>query len=438
MLIIMSTSNIKHDATENHTSPSAIDDEYTVYQRRWIVLILYVLFCICNAMQWIQYAIISDIIMTYYDVTLSAVVWTSAVWMLVYIILVLPATWLLNNKGLRFVLILGQVCNCLGAWIKVVSATSPDLFWLTFIGQTVVSTAQVYVMSTPAAVAATWFGPKQVSTACAIGVFGFMIGNGLGSLIPPLMVKKHEGEFDQIHEIGNDLSVMFYTVAGFATVLLVLLIVFLEDRPPRPPSAAQANRCHRAGIDLGGETPREFVQAIRRVLRNRNFFYLVIAYGMMVGVFSAIMTFLNQMILEHHYQNGMVFAGNIGATFIIFGLIGAIFVGIILDRTHKYKETCFVLYIMACVGSIGLTLLLSFECPKYSIYMVAAVIGFFMIGYLPSGYEFGAELTYPEAEATSAGVLSLSTQVFAFLFTLIYSVIFHGDQGNDSASNGAM
>ena len=31
--------------------------------------------------------------------------------------------------------------------------------------------------------------------------------------------------------------------------------------------------------------------------------------------------------------------------------------------------------------------------------------GFFMTGYLPIGFEFGAEITYPQSEATSSALL---------------------------------
>lgn len=34
-----------------------------------------------------------------------------------------------------------------------------------------------------------------------------------------------------------------------------------------------------------------------------------------------------------------------------------------------------------------------------------------MLGYLPLGFEYGVELTYPEAEGTSAGLLNCSAQV---------------------------
>lgn len=67
--------------------------------------------------------------------------------------------------------IIGMAGTCIGAWIKVVSV-SPDRFWVTFLGQTVVGLSQIFILNIPARLAAVWFGPKQVSSACSIGVFG--------------------------------------------------------------------------------------------------------------------------------------------------------------------------------------------------------------------------------------------------------------------------
>lgn len=36
---------------------------------------------------------------------------------------------------------------------------------------------------------------------------------------------------------------------------------------------------------------------------------------------------------------------------------------------------------------------------------------FFMTGYLPIGFEFGVEITYPEPEGTSSGLLNAFAQV---------------------------
>ena len=41
-----------------------------------------------------------------------------------------------------------------------------------------------------------------------------------------------------------------------------------------------------------------------------------------------------------------------------------------------------------------------------------------MTGYLPVGFEFAAELTYPEPDVTSSGLLNASAQVFGILLTM--------------------
>jgi len=45
-----------------------------------------------------------------------------------------------------------------------------------------------------------------------------------------------------------------------------------------------------------------------------------------------------------------------------------------------------------------------------------------MTGYLPVGFEFAAELTFPESEGTSSGLLNASAQVSDVLVTAIQSL----------------
>lgn len=59
-----------------------------------------------------------------------------------------------------------------------------------------------------------------------------------------------------------------------------------------------------------------------------------------------------------------------------------------------------------------------------------------MTGLLPVGFELAAELTYPEPEGTTAGLLNASSQIFGIIFTNIYSILF--EQFNDTWANGGM
>lgn len=71
-------------------------------------------------------------------------------------------------------LLLGSIGTTAGAWINVLSV-SRDGFNVALIGQLMSATAQVFLLGVSPNVAAVWFGPDQVSSACSVGVFGSQV-----------------------------------------------------------------------------------------------------------------------------------------------------------------------------------------------------------------------------------------------------------------------
>lgn len=71
--------------------------EYKVYPIRWLVLFIFVLYSASNSMQWIQYTIIQDAIVKYYGVSSITVYWTSMIYMISYIPLIFPGSYLLDK-----------------------------------------------------------------------------------------------------------------------------------------------------------------------------------------------------------------------------------------------------------------------------------------------------------------------------------------------------
>lgn len=381
-------------------------EPYKLYKRRWLILLLFVLYSMSNAMQWIQYSIISNIITRFYSVDSYAVSWTSMIYMISYVPLIFPASWFLDKKGLRVSTMIGALGTAGGSWIKVASA-SPDRFAVTFVGQTVVAVSQVFVLSVPARLAAVWFGQNEVSSACSIGVFGNQLGVAIGFLLPSLMVKNH----DNLEDIANDLSVMYYSVAGFTTVLFVLIILLFKAEPPLPPSPAQAEQ--RANEDSN------FVGSVKRLMTNKGYLLLMMSYSLNVGVFYAISTLLNDVVLKYFPDNEED-PGRIGLIMVLAGMVGSIVAGVVLDKTHRFKETAMTLYVFSLLGMVVYTFTL--DIGQISIvYFTGALLGFFMTGYLPVGFELAAELTFPEPEGTSAGLLNASVQLFGIALTNCYS-----------------
>lgn len=155
--------------TPNGDSASAPAPRVT--KKRWVIVFLFSAYSLSNAYQWIQYGIISNIFMKFYNVDAFVIDWLSMIYMLTYIPFIFPVTWLLDKKGLRVTALLANVLNCAGTWIKVASA-KPNLFWLTMLGQFSSSLSQVFILGMPSNLASVWFGADEVSTACSIGVFG--------------------------------------------------------------------------------------------------------------------------------------------------------------------------------------------------------------------------------------------------------------------------
>ncbi|CAH2049879.1 unnamed protein product, partial [Iphiclides podalirius] len=350
--------------------------EYIVYPIRWLVLFIFVFYSASNAMQWIQYSIIQDAVVN----------------------------WLLDKTGLRVTTIIGSFGTCVGAWLKVFSV-SPDMFWLGFAGQTVVAVSQVFILNVPPRLAAVWFGADQVSSACSIGVFGNQLGVALGFLLPPMLVHA-QGTMD---EIAADFRLMFYLVAGFTSVLFVFILLFFKAAPASPPSAA---------ADLGSSLDSNFLQSIKKLLTNRNYILLLISYGLNVGVFYAISTLLNQVVLTY-YPGANEDAGRIGLVIVVAGMAGSVLCGLVLDRTHRFKETTLAVYAASVVGMLIFTFTL--DCGVIGVvYLSSIILGFFMTGYLPVGFEFASEVTYPEPEGTTSGILNAVVQVFGIVLTLAY------------------
>ncbi|XP_054435533.1 feline leukemia virus subgroup C receptor-related protein 2-like [Pteronotus mesoamericanus] len=390
-----------------HPSSSAREDfsVIKVSKRRWAVVLLFSCYSMCNAFQWIQYGSINNIFMNFYEVSPFAIDWLSMCYMLTYIFLLLPVAWLLEKFGLRTIALAGSALNCLGAWVKL-GSLQPHLFAVTMLGQVICSVAQVFILGMPSRIASVWFGPNEVSKACSIAVFGNQLGIAIGFFVPPVLVPNIQDK----DKLAYHIRLMFCIIGGFATLLFILVIIIFKEKPKYPPSRAQFLSYALASPDAS------YLSSIARLFKNLNFVLLVITYGLNAGAFYALSTLLNRMVILH-YPGEEVNAGRIGLTIVIAGMVGAVISGIWLDRSKTYKETILVVYIMTLVGMVVYTMTLNLG-HLWVVFITAGTMGFFMTSYLPLGFEFAVELTYPESEGMSSGLLNVSAQVFGIIFTI--------------------
>ncbi|XP_068505248.1 heme transporter FLVCR1 isoform X1 [Syngnathus scovelli] len=422
----------KQPMKEKNEDEETVRTETKLYWQRFAVLAVFSLYSLINAFQWIQYGIIANVFTHFYRVGNDKVDWLSIVYMLVYVPLIFPATWLLDRRGLRLTALLGAGLNCAGAWLKCASV-GRDLYPVTMVAQLVCSVAQIFILGLPSRVASVWFGPKEVSTACATAVLGNQLGVAIGFLLPPVLVPNTPKD---VELTAHNISVMFYGTAAVSTALFILTIIgcknndqrptdktalankrkllcaaVMKDRPPLPPSQAQAV------LPVGPPEDYSYRRSIVNLMKNKAFILLLISYGITTGCYYSVSTILNQMIMAC-YENEELNAGRIGLTLVVAGMVGSILCGLWLDHTKTFKLTTLLVNCLTLISMVIFTFTLDLN-NIYVVFFTGALLGFFMTGYLPVGFEFGVEITYPESEGTSSGLLNTSAQIFGILFTLI-------------------
>jgi FLVCR family MFS transporter 7 len=160
--------------------------------------------------------------------------------------------------------------------------------------------------------------------------------------------------------------------------------------------------------------------AVRRVLvdfdallRNRNFVCLLLAFGIGLGVFNAVLTLIAQLLAPCGYDADI--AGFASGALLGAGLLGAAAAGVVLERTRAYVP---VLKVAVVALGAATVLMLASLRPGAAAFPVAAfgAAGLLVLPVLPITLENAAECTWPVPEDNSAGLLMLAGQAFGVVF----------------------
>ena len=361
--------------------------DFKVYGYRWVVLLAYMFVVIMNQMLWITFAPITGNAAAYYGVSDLSIGLLSMSFMIVYIVISIPASWMIDTYGIRVAVGLGAVLT--GAFGLMRGLLAPSYTWV-LIAQIGIAIGQPFILNAVTTVSARWFPLQERATAAGLGTLAMYLGILTALVLTPYLT------------IQSQISGVLITYGIVSAIAVVVFFLFVKERPPTPPCRPD-------------QEERSLVfEGLKESLRIRDFLFLLGIFFVGLGIFNAVTTWIEDIVRPRGFS--IIQAGNIGGLMIVGGIIGAVVIPLLSDQYRKRTPFLLTAVIGATVGLAGVTFAVSYWLTL----IFAFVFGFFLLSAGPVGFQYGAEITHPTPEGTSNGLLLLMGQIsgIAFIFGL--------------------
>jgi MFS family permease len=353
------------------------DKNYKVYPYRWVVLGVFMLINMAIQILWICFAPITGPAAQFYGVSDLQIGLLAMSFMIVYVPLSIPISWIVDTMGYRKSVSIGAAIMAVFALMRGFFAANYIMVVIATLGLAV---SQPFMMNSISTVAAKWFPIKERATASGLVIVASFLGIAIGQVFSPLLFIKY----------GIATMLLIYGVVAAATALI--FVIFTREAPPTPPCPP------------GQETRALMLDGLRRMLKMKDAWILMTLFLVGMGVFNGISTWIESIVRPRGFTISQ--AGNLGGALLIGGIVGAIIIPILSDRLRKRKIFLLVGMALSIPGLVGVIFTSSYWLVIGSMF----ILGFFLMSLAPVGYQYAAEITYPAPEGTSNGLLNLAGQ----------------------------
>src|SRR4030065_725821 len=158
------------------------EQSYRVYSYRWVVLGVFMLINLTIQILWITYAPITGPAAQYYGVTDSQIGLLAMTFMIVYIPLSIPASWVIDRDGFRLAVSIGAVLMGFFGITRGLAGANYTLVLLSTIG---IGIAQPFLMNSWTKVPAKGFSINERATAVGLVTLATLVGTALRLWLTP-------------------------------------------------------------------------------------------------------------------------------------------------------------------------------------------------------------------------------------------------------------
>ena len=356
-----------------------------VYRYRWIVLLVYMLVSAFNQLLWITYAPITSSATMFYNVSDLSIGMLSLSFMAAYLVVAIPASWLIDTHGFRIAVLVGAALT--GIFGLARGLVGPN-YPLALAAQIGIAVGQPFILNALTKVAVRWFPLQERATASGLGSLAIYAGILVGLVVTPFV--------DQ--QVGLSTTLLIYGAGALLAALA--FVAFARERPPSPPGLHEVEE--RASMGEG----------LKLVVRKQDYLLLMLIFFIGLGIFNSVTTWIEDILRPRGFSSEL--AGIAGGLMILAGVVGAVVLPALSDHIHRRVPFIILAVAGATLGLAGIT----FATGEGLLLLSAGILGFFLLSSGPIGFQYGAEIARPTSEGTSTGLLLLMGQVSGIAFIM--------------------
>ena len=354
--------------------------KFTAYGYRWVVLLAFVIIAVMTQVLWITFAPITGAAARFYHTSDMMIGLLSMSFMIVFILIFLPSAYAIDTWGFRKAVGIGAVLTAVFGLTRGLFASH---FTIVLLSQVGIAVGQPFVIGAITKIAARWFPVKERATASGLGTMALYLGPLLAMFLTPYLA---------LH-IGIPRMLQVYGIAS--AVAAVLFFLLAREHPPTP---------------AGEEERVLMLEGLKSMLRRRDFLFLLFIFFVGLGMFNSVSTWIENIIRPRGFSISQ--AGVLGGLMLAGGIVGAILISLLSDKSRHRKP--FIL--LALIGLIPGLMGIAYSASYWLLLASGFAFGFFLLSAGPIGFQYAAEITYPAPEATSNTLLLVVGQISGIVF----------------------
>ncbi len=351
--------------------------EYKVSGYRWIILGAFMFVNLTIQLLWISYAPVTGPAAVFYGVSELKIGFFSMVFMIAFLPLSIPISWLIDRFGFAKTVGAGSVLTAAFALLRGFAGANYALALAATCGM---AAMQPFLLNAWTKVPAAWFPAHERATAVGLITLANIVGTAFGLIFTPILA------------VSMSLPRVQLVFGAVATLSAALFVCLARERPKFQPDASASGE---RALQTAG---------ILHALKIPSFRYFLFITFVGMGVFNGVTTWIEGIVRPRGIDPTQ--AGLLGAIMLIGGVVGAVVIPALSDRSGRRGPYIALGLIGAVPGILGL----AFAPGFFLIALSCLVLGFFLIAVNPVGMQFAAEAARPTPEGTSNGLVSLAGQ----------------------------